>query len=403
MHQLKQAFFAKDYDQVEAIILAEASSFKALALFDQNQIISTFLHLKKYDFILKLSNSEAVILDVFELDKLSGSFIDTVFSATPFYSQAMTPYNFQSLSREQPNEAALDFFERFISKIENIEEGTGNESLLKLAINKKLPVKTLEILVKAGCEITEMDTSDNTLLFNKLQAPVMQWLIDKGLDVDHKNKGGKTPLLLAVENNQFDSVQLLLENGADTSVKDKSGNSIFHIALIDKVCYEVFDLLCQYDHPSLEETNSHGSTLLFNYIDRFYSPGEKELEYLNKLLEMGGDIHQINRDVYGEETTVLEIALKKGFAVFETLLKHNDHEINLTDNKGNTILHKVCAIELNFDQKRVKEQYKMTKLLLQQGADTTIRNTQDKTPLDLASDDNLKEKVVILLLKNNSK
>ena len=49
MHQLKQAFFAKDYDQVEAIILAEASSFKALALFDQNQIISTFLHLKKYD------------------------------------------------------------------------------------------------------------------------------------------------------------------------------------------------------------------------------------------------------------------------------------------------------------------------------------------------------------------
>ncbi len=403
MDSLKQAFLSKDYARVEAIILSEVSSFKKLAPFDQNQIISTFLRLKKYDFILKLSDSDALILDVFELDKLNGSFIKIVFSETPFYSQAITPYNFESLSPEKPNQEALDFFEDFVSKIENIEESIGNESLLKLALHKKLPIQTLEILVKAGCNITEMDATDNTLLFNKLKEPVMQWLIDQGLDVNHKNKGGKTPLLRAIENNQLDMVQLLLENDADTSIKDKDGNSIFHIALIDKVSYELFDLLCEYDSPSLEEINSNGSTLLFNYIDRLYTSGEKELEYLNKLLEMGGDIHQVNRNAYGEETTVLEAALKKGFAVFETLLKHDYQDVNLADNDGNTILHKVCAMQLNFDQGKAKEQYKMTKLLLKQGADTSIRNTQDKTPLGLASDDNLKEKVVVLLLKNNSK
>jgi len=85
--------------------------------------------------------------------------------------------------------------------------------------------------------------------------------------------------------------------------------------------------------------------------------------------------------------------------VFETLLKHNTQDINLTDNTGNTVLHKVCAMPLNFEQTKAKEQYKMVKLLLKQGADKSIRNTDDKTALDLATDDNLKEKIVQLLLK----
>ncbi|WPR76000.1 ankyrin repeat domain-containing protein [Algoriphagus sp. NG3] len=402
MNPLKQAFFARDYEQVEATILNEASSFSGLTSFDQNQIISTFLQQKKYDFILKLSDTDAVILDVFELDKLDGSFIETVLSKTPFYTQPITSYNFESLSKETPNQEALDFLGNFVSKIENIDASIGNESLLKLALNKKFPLQALEILVNAGCDITEMDASDNTLLFNKLQTPTTQWLIDQGLDVNHKNKGGKTPLLRAIENNELDIVQLLLENGVDTSVKDKDGNSIFHMALVDKVSYELFDLLCEYDSPSLEETNSGGSTMLFNYIDRLYSSGEKELEYLNKLLEMGGDIHQVNRNAYGEEITALDIASKKGFVVFEALLKHNYQAINLTDDNGNTLLHKVCAMQLNFDQSKAKEQYKMVKLLLKQGADAALRNAQDKTPLDLATDDNLKDKVVALLLKQNA-
>jgi len=399
MNPLKQAFFARDYKQLEATIIDEASSFTELAFFDQNQIIKAFLRQKKYDFILKLSKTDAVIMDVFELDSFAGSFIETILLNTPFYAEVITEYNAETLLNEVPNQEALDFFDKFVAQIEEIDENIGNETLLKIAIKNYRPIPVLEILVSAGCNVSQMDASDNTLLFCKSQPSVFQWLIDQGLDVNHQNKAGQTPLLQAIEQNNLERIQLLLDCGVDTSIKDKSGNSIFHTALIDKANYALFDLLCEYDTPSLEETNAKGSSLLFNYIDRLYTTGETELKYLNKLLEMGANIHQVNRNAYGEETTILDIAIKKGFAVFECILKHNTQDINLTDNTGNTVLHKVCAMPLNFEQTKAKEQYKMVKLLLKQGADKSIRNTDDKTALDLATDDNLKEKIVQLLLK----
>jgi len=75
-------------------------------------------------------------------------------------------------------------------------------------------------------------------------------------------------------------------------------------------------------------------------------------------------------------------------------------DVNHQDDHGNTLLHKVCGYNVNFEAEKAKETYKKVKLLLENGADASISNDEDKTPLMLASDDNLKIKTVELLMKN---
>jgi len=169
---------------------------------------------------------------------------------------------------------------------------------------------------------------------------------------------------------------------------------------VDKVDYTTFDLLCEYEMPDFHQTSQTGSSLLFDYISRMAIINDRSLAYLDKLLEMGADVQQLNTTIYGQQQTPLDAAMAKGMAVFERVLNHYTDDINQTDNDGNTLLHRVCGINLNYDQAKAKELYKQVKLLLSKGGDPTIRNTDDKTAADLAGDDNLKEKVVALLLKH---
>jgi len=51
----------------------------------------------------------------------------------------------------------------------------------------------------------------------------LRLLLARGADVNETNKGGQTPLILAVVSNQVGSLQLLLEAGADPLLRDNTG------------------------------------------------------------------------------------------------------------------------------------------------------------------------------------
>jgi len=53
----------------------------------------------------------------------------------------------------------------------------------------------------------------------------VQLLLEKGADIESKNKDGWTPLLRAVEKGHKAIVQLLLEKGADIESKDWNGST----------------------------------------------------------------------------------------------------------------------------------------------------------------------------------
>ncbi len=128
---------------------------------------------------------------------------------------------------------------------------------------------------------------------------------------------------------------------------------------------------------------------------------ESGINLLKQLIEDGADLYQTNI-YYGEEITALDLIAEKSAEVLAIVLESGQVDINRNDDQGNTLLHKVCAYNVNYDAEKAKETYKKVKLLIEYGADTTATNDQDQTALMLASDDNLKIKTVELLIKQSN-
>ncbi|WCM41263.1 ankyrin repeat domain-containing protein [Flavobacterium sp. CBA20B-1] len=395
---LRTTVTSKQFDQAIAMLKEHPECFSEMNKWNQNFIIAECMRQKAYTVINTLIEEELVITDVFELDTFSGSFIETVMSNLPFYAQPLTIYNSAQLSQETPDAEALAFLEKFVAQIENIDEWMGRETLLLWALTKQLPLPAIEILINAGCDINQYDNVENSLLHLNLPAKYAEFLLNSGLEVDMKNKGNVTPLQKAIDNGNVEVVRLLLDNGANPQHKDKDGNSLFYVALYDKLNFEIYDVLCEFDTPNFEEKNQFGRTLLFDFVNRMDAYSSKQaISYLSKILEQGADMLQ-PCTIYNESKSPLDIAITKPQSVFEIFFNQLPIDINDQDDNGDTILHKLCGVNLNFEANKAKDLYRKVKLVLKNGADKAIRNNQDQLPLDLATDDNLKEKIVILLM-----
>jgi ankyrin repeat protein len=125
---------------------------------------------------------------------------------------------------------------------------------------------------------------------------------------------------------------------------------------------------------------------------------ERDIIFLKKLIEDGADPYQ-PASYYSKSVSPLNMIAEKSAAVLEGVLETGAIDVNRQDDKGNTLLHLVCAYNVNYEQDKAKETYRKVKLLLDQGADSSITNDNDQTALMLASDDNLKAKTVELLMK----
>lgn len=59
-----------------------------------------------------------------------------------------------------------------------------------------------------------------------------QMLVDRGADVNAKDKKGRTPLIAAASTGQLDIVQLLLDKGAEVNAQSKDGATALHAAVL---------------------------------------------------------------------------------------------------------------------------------------------------------------------------
>jgi len=66
----------------------------------------------------------------------------------------------------------------------------------------------------------------------KNENDTVQLLLNNGANVNHANNNGYTALILAVINNKNDTVQILLNNGANVNHANSHGNNNGYTALI---------------------------------------------------------------------------------------------------------------------------------------------------------------------------
>ncbi|REC41964.1 MULTISPECIES: hypothetical protein [Chryseobacterium] len=127
---LREAFINHKFILVEEMLKENSSSYKELSNWDQSYLVTEALKHKSFHIIFTLIDQKLVETDLFELDHFSGSFIETVFGNIPFYSQPVSAFNYEILSKEEPNEEAMNFLEKFASAIENIDETISNTTIL---------------------------------------------------------------------------------------------------------------------------------------------------------------------------------------------------------------------------------------------------------------------------------
>jgi len=160
----------------------------------------------------------------------------------------------------------VDLLEEFLSKKEetgvdiDYVSGDGWTCLHEIITHGCQFVGIAKTLLKHGAEVNTKDFNQDTpihasLLYHNTENTRI--LVDHGADLSIKNGIGRTPLHNA---NDSESLEILLNAGADINAKDQNGNTVLHYAVLAKDVDRVKLLVTR--KCDINAANNSGSTPL---------------------------------------------------------------------------------------------------------------------------------------------
>ncbi|CAN6272688.1 unnamed protein product [Urochloa humidicola] len=192
-------------------------------------------------------------------------------------------------------------------------------------------------------------------------------------DVNAANESGETPLVYAVRGDTVDTVQYLLDHGANPDKADGNGSTALHLAAAGGNCEIVNALLSK--GADVHSFCGIGSTPLH------MAAACKQYSAMKVLLDHNADCNKVKNSVY----TPLLAALTAGsLECVKLLLKAG------ADVKGvGTMTPLLFAVK-----KGLTDFYKC---LLEAGADPNVRDDFGNLPIEIAANENRRKDVEILL------
>ena len=307
--------------------------------------------------------------------------------------------------KEENWQVYLPLLGRFLRNIDDIDEEVAGHNLLSYAIENKSPLPVLRALADAGITMNYRSQYGLTYLHQycrQLRMPppdameTLRFLLDSGVDINARTVAQTTALFQAVECAHIPATKMLLENGADVNQADTKGITVFYIAAVHQQNPEMFRLLLEYGTPDVTHLTREGENLLNAFL-RFIQPNTGSLEILRLLLLNGASLTDTST-YYHKPKSGIDWVAEKPSEILAFLLDEGAIAVNDRDNAGNTILMKVCAYPSNHEEPKAKDSYRKVKMLLKNGADPELENTEDKKAVDYAMEDQLKTKIVQVLL-----
>ncbi|MCL2335471.1 MAG: ankyrin repeat domain-containing protein, partial [Endomicrobia bacterium] len=217
---------------------------------------------------------------------------------------------------------------------------------------------------------------------------IVQALIKGGAKLNEPDKDGNTPLILAVQNNNYGTVKILLAAGADPAVKNKGGKSAFDFVTDDKMIAVMKEAGVSKKIPKESLNNS-----LTEFFDKFYRNYQYDGEELRRLVAAGADI---NTPFYGKTNALLYFLDREAGRITPDIVKDFiDLGIDLKagDEYGRTAL--ILAAEN-------KAADSVIELLIKSGADVNAAFFSRITALTVAKITGNKTAAAILI-KNSAK
>ncbi len=338
-----------------------------------------------------LADRGEIPLDLYEYDTFDGTIIEALF-------------------RNFPEKNGCSPLLSFLSKFKNLNEEVDSYSLLSYALEKHASPLLINCLIAAGCNINYKNNAENNLIIQAVQLNMLplndqlaylETFIGAGIDVNEPNVENKTALHIAIERDKNKLAQTLLDAGADPALQDWKGNTAFYYTLGHFQDKELYQQLANASTPDFTIQNNEGQTALSEFLKRMQG-SEKDTALFERLIDDGADPEQ-TAPYYDKQKSAWDWAVEKPIEVLQMLLQKTGKDVNEPDNDGNTLLHKICAFPCNYSANTAKELYKKAKLLLELGANAGNTNNKDETPVMLALTDNMKTKLVELLIKAEKK
>lgn len=245
------------------------------------------------------------------------------------------------------------------------------------------------LLEREGTNVNAADTQGATLLHHAvLHHRVVKMLLKtSGIAVDPRNRKGETPLHLAAQEGDPDSMQLLLDSGADPEARDDHGNTILHHAAMTiyhgRFGVDVAKFIQNVGRTAVDAKNESGQTPLL------LAAREDNSDIAQFLLDMGADPGSKDH----HESTPLHYAAEKFSSIYgsnyvvDVLLDVAGIDPDVQDMNGQTPLHLAAGNSYEHP----------IWLLLMRGADSRIQDTSGHTPLHKAVLGNKHRNVRILL------
>ncbi|XP_049835771.1 serine/threonine-protein phosphatase 6 regulatory ankyrin repeat subunit B-like [Schistocerca gregaria] len=276
---------------------------------------------------------------------------------------------------------------------------TGNHRVMKLLISLGANVNAVDVYGKTPIVMLAIHSRKDCRLVKEL-------LINAGADLTVRDKNGKTALHTSFEIDNFEITKFLMEKHQQEIGCDNNGNNILHCAVrarrdtLDKVKYILNKKL-----TTIEEKNENGETALM-YAVQLPSFHTIKQTLVQILLTSGASLNA--KDKQGK--TPLHIAAAEGDAkTMETLIAAGA-DVTERDLNGRMPLHwaaqshRAEAVELLLNER--KEQHEMginqqdnggqtplmlavkekqsVKLLLKQGANVNTQDCAGRTALQAA-------------------
>lgn len=143
-------------------------------------------------------------------------------TAPPLHAQYSNTYNFLKGVRDGDFAAVQEALDQPGSTVINVRDRGSGEGALHIATRAR-DSQMLLYLLQSGANPNLRDRDGNAALHIAAQIgfnEAVRWLGMVNATVDATNNRGETPLILAVQQRHADTVNQLIENGADPDIPD---------------------------------------------------------------------------------------------------------------------------------------------------------------------------------------
>jgi cytohesin len=149
-------------------------------------------------------------------------------------------------------------------------------------------------------------------------------------NINGRDQNGKTLLLVAIRTNNVNAVKLLLERGADPTIRDEAsrlqGFTPFHMAVWYDSDFEILNLLLESGKVDINETTEYGQTALHMAIR------ESNTATAEFLLSKGANPNVA--DKRGDTPLHWAARNAKDMDIVELLVNHKDVDVNYLNNNS---------------------------------------------------------------------